>query len=164
MWWFYHFLLLWWFYHFLLLIPSVHYLGVHSAIHHDKIMQSATPDYALVEAEADRVAKQAAKALKESRSLCHSARSGISTWTGQNGAVAGSSRYSVFMMFSSTAFNFNILFVMRVIIFFRPRFGQKKNTKLAGPTATVTSATVNKVKVCCRFFKLFFQIFCLFCS
>lgn len=61
---------------------------MHSAIQHDKIMMSATPDYALVEAEADRVAKQAAKALKQSRSQCNSARSGIPTWTGQSGTIA----------------------------------------------------------------------------
>lgn len=52
---------------------------------HDKIMMSSDPDFALVEGEAERVAQEAARALKQSRSQCHSARSGIPTWTGQSG-------------------------------------------------------------------------------
>ena len=52
---------------------------------HDKIMMSSNPDFALVEAEADRVARDAAKALKDSRARCHNARMGVPTWTGQNG-------------------------------------------------------------------------------
>ena len=60
--------------------------AVHSAMQHDKIMMSSDPDYALVEGEADRVAKQAAKALKESRARCFGARTGVPTWTGNSGA------------------------------------------------------------------------------
>ena len=52
---------------------------------HDRIMQSSDPDYALVEGEAERVAKEAARALKESRSRCQSASTGVPTWTGQSG-------------------------------------------------------------------------------
>ena len=47
---------------------------------------SLDPDYALVEGEADRVAKQAAKALKTSRARCFGARTGVPTWTGISGA------------------------------------------------------------------------------
>lgn len=37
---------------------------------HDSIMESSNPDYVLVEAEANRVAKDALKALKSSRQQC----------------------------------------------------------------------------------------------
>lgn len=37
---------------------------------HDTIMESSNPDYVLVEAEANRVAKDAMKALKVSRQQC----------------------------------------------------------------------------------------------
>ncbi|ELU03433.1 hypothetical protein CAPTEDRAFT_20149 [Capitella teleta] len=62
--------------------------GMHSVLHHDRIMQSSKSDYALVEMEADRVAKEAAKALKASRSMClqsGGAARGVATWTGQVG-------------------------------------------------------------------------------
>ena len=39
-----------------------------------------------MEGEADRVAKQAAMALKESRARCFGARTGVPTWTGSSGA------------------------------------------------------------------------------
>ena len=54
---------------------------------HDKIMMASDPDYALVEGEAERVAQEAVHALKQSRIHCHSAQSGIPTWTGQKGAT-----------------------------------------------------------------------------
>nr|CAB3243327.1 DNA excision repair protein ERCC-6 [Phallusia mammillata] len=41
--------------------------GVHTAMEHSTIMNSSTPDYALVESEANRVAKEAIKNLKLSR-------------------------------------------------------------------------------------------------
>ncbi|XP_064406502.1 DNA excision repair protein ERCC-6-like isoform X2 [Halichondria panicea] len=63
--------------------------GVHSAMQHDVIMNSADPDYMLVEAEASKVAKSAVKAMKASRRQCHnSIRWGRPTWTGSSG-VAG---------------------------------------------------------------------------
>lgn len=37
---------------------------------HDTIMESSNPDYVLVEAEANRVAKDALRALKVSRQQC----------------------------------------------------------------------------------------------
>ncbi|XP_059215444.1 DNA excision repair protein ERCC-6 isoform X2 [Centropristis striata] len=44
--------------------------GIHSVMQHDTIMESSNPDYVLVEAEANRVAKDALKALKVSRQQC----------------------------------------------------------------------------------------------
>ncbi|XP_064478082.1 DNA excision repair protein ERCC-6-like [Ornithodoros turicata] len=60
--------------------------GVHSAMRHDTIMESADPDYILVEGEAERVAKEAIRKMKESRRRCLGATSGIPTWTGSHGA------------------------------------------------------------------------------
>ena len=54
---------------------------------HDKIMDSGRPDYAIVEAEADKVAREAAAALRRSRQHCAPALSGVPTWTGQHGAT-----------------------------------------------------------------------------
>ena len=56
---------------------------------HDSIMQSSDPDYALVEGEAERVAHQAALALRASRAACYSASSGRPTWTGASGVKYG---------------------------------------------------------------------------
>ncbi|XP_028819956.1 DNA excision repair protein ERCC-6 isoform X2 [Denticeps clupeoides] len=44
--------------------------GIHSVMKHDSIMEASNPDYVLVEAEAERVAKDALKALKVSRRQC----------------------------------------------------------------------------------------------
>lgn len=44
--------------------------GIHSVMKHDTIMESSNPDYVLVEAEANRVAKDAMRALKVSRQNC----------------------------------------------------------------------------------------------
>ncbi|XP_062375805.1 LOW QUALITY PROTEIN: DNA excision repair protein ERCC-6 [Sardina pilchardus] len=41
--------------------------GIHSVMKHDSIMEASNPDFVLVEAEADRVAKDALRALKVSR-------------------------------------------------------------------------------------------------
>ncbi|XP_004680719.1 PREDICTED: DNA excision repair protein ERCC-6 [Condylura cristata] len=60
-------------------------VGVHSVMKHDAIMDGATPDYALVEAEANRVAQDALKALRLSRQRCLGAGSGVPTWTGHRG-------------------------------------------------------------------------------
>ncbi|KAL5018836.1 hypothetical protein ScPMuIL_004558 [Solemya velum] len=59
--------------------------GIHSALQHDAIMNAGNPDYVLVEAEADRVAKQAVQALKKSRSQCNGPMSGVPNWTGHHG-------------------------------------------------------------------------------
>lgn len=44
--------------------------GIHSVMKHDTIMEASNPDYVLVEAEANRVAKDALRALKMSRQNC----------------------------------------------------------------------------------------------
>lgn len=55
---------------------------------HEKIMDSGRPDYAIVEAEAEKVAREAVAALRRSRQQCASAISGLPTWTGQHGGLA----------------------------------------------------------------------------
>lgn len=60
-------------------------VGVHSVMKHDTIMDGASPDYVLVEAEANRVAQDALKALRLSRQQCLGAVSGVPTWTGHRG-------------------------------------------------------------------------------
>lgn len=44
--------------------------GIHSVMQHDTIIESSNPDYVLVEAEANKVAKEALRALKVSRQRC----------------------------------------------------------------------------------------------
>uniref|UniRef100_A0A674CL10 DNA excision repair protein ERCC-6 n=1 Tax=Salmo trutta TaxID=8032 RepID=A0A674CL10_SALTR len=44
--------------------------GIHSVMQHDSIMEASNPDFVLVEAEANRVAKDALRALKVSRQHC----------------------------------------------------------------------------------------------
>ncbi|XP_037796748.1 protein IWS1 homolog A-like isoform X2 [Penaeus monodon] len=44
--------------------------GVHTALSHDAIMSNGDPDYLLVESEAERVAKEALKAVRASRARC----------------------------------------------------------------------------------------------
>lgn len=61
-------------------------IGVHSVMKHDAIMDGASPDFVLVEAEANRVAQDALKALRLSRQRCLGALSGIPTWTGHRGS------------------------------------------------------------------------------
>uniref|UniRef100_A0A5F9DH91 DNA excision repair protein ERCC-6 n=1 Tax=Oryctolagus cuniculus TaxID=9986 RepID=A0A5F9DH91_RABIT len=61
-------------------------VGVHSVMKHDAIMDGASPDYVLVEAEANRVAQDALRALRLSRQRCLGATSGVPTWTGHRGA------------------------------------------------------------------------------
>ena len=57
--------------------------GIHSALRHDKIEQSGNPDYVLVEKEAERVAKQAITALRQSRVQCRANGYSVPTWTGR---------------------------------------------------------------------------------
>lgn len=60
--------------------------GLHSAMLHENIMQSANPDYLLVECEAEKVARDAARALHQSRQRCLSGTPlGTPTWTGASG-------------------------------------------------------------------------------
>ena len=62
--------------------------GVHSAVKHDMIVEGGGADFALIEGEAERVAKDAVNKLRESRRLCFRAESGLPTWTGNNGVMA----------------------------------------------------------------------------
>ncbi|XP_062591329.1 DNA excision repair protein ERCC-6-like [Saccostrea cucullata] len=59
--------------------------GIDTAMKHDVIMDPSKHDYMIVENEAARVAKEAARALKRSRSGCNLAITGLPTWTGQSG-------------------------------------------------------------------------------
>ena len=62
--------------------------GVHSAVKHDMIVEGGGADFALIEGEAERVAKDAVNKLRESRRMCFRAESGLPTWTGNNGVLA----------------------------------------------------------------------------
>lgn len=52
---------------------------------HDAIMEASSADHVLVEAEAERVAQDALRALRISRQQCLGAASGVPTWTGMRG-------------------------------------------------------------------------------
>ncbi|CAN8003300.1 unnamed protein product [Ixodes hexagonus] len=100
--------------------------GVHSAMRHDIIMDSADPDYVLVEGEAERVAKEAIRKLRQSRRHCLGATSGVPTWTGANGSSGAPPGT-------------------------KPRFGQKKVTRAAPgstnpPEASKPSAAPSPIK------------------
>ncbi|XP_036403368.1 DNA excision repair protein ERCC-6 [Megalops cyprinoides] len=89
--------------------------GIHSVMKHDSIMEASNPDYVLVEAEANRVAKDALKALKISRQHCRLpfSRGSASTDSSRpQGAPAPA----------------------------RKRFGQRKNPLLAEPPAAAARA------------------------
>jgi len=67
-------------------VDQTYVVGLHSAMLHENIMQSAHPDYLLVECEAEKVAQDAARALHQSRQQCLSNTPlGTPTWTGTNG-------------------------------------------------------------------------------
>ncbi|XP_043912706.1 DNA excision repair protein ERCC-6 [Protopterus annectens] len=79
--------------------------GIHSVMKHDAIMESSNPDYVLVEAEANRVAQEALKALKISRQQCEGTSGSTPSWSGsRRGSTVPSG--------------------------VKHRFGQKKNTLL----------------------------------
>ena len=59
--------------------------GVHSALQHDSIMEDTRPEIILVEREADRIAKEAASALRQSRQQLRRNDIGTPTWTGRFG-------------------------------------------------------------------------------
>lgn len=95
-------------------------------------MDSADPDYMLVEGEAEKVAKDAVKALKYSRRECSSSRMGIPTWTGRNGALNSpkKSKYVCFFIFYFySSLKTNTLLIINYC-WSRLKFGNKKNTKL----------------------------------
>ncbi len=57
---------------------------IHGALQHDMIVDNAEPDYILLEAEAQKIADQAVRALKASRRFCKPAESGMPNLAGVN--------------------------------------------------------------------------------
>lgn len=55
---------------------------IHTVLRHDKIVDNRDPDFALVEIEAQKIAEEAIRALRESRKQCKPAESGIPNLTG----------------------------------------------------------------------------------
>ncbi|XP_054687255.1 DNA excision repair protein ERCC-6 isoform X1 [Grus americana] len=88
--------------------------GVHSVMKHDAIMEATSADHVLVEAEANRVAQDALRALKVSRQRCLGAASGVPTWTGMSGLSGAPSGI-------------------------KSRFGQKRNSMLLSSHSTCAS-------------------------
>lgn len=66
--------------------------NIFGALKHDKIETDSTADYKVVESEAEKVARDAIRALRQSRRLCLDSSSGIPNWTGRNGQVAAKAR------------------------------------------------------------------------
>ncbi|ORY79839.1 SNF2 family N-terminal domain-domain-containing protein [Protomyces lactucae-debilis] len=64
--------------------------GVQSALEHDQIMDAARPEQLLVEREANRIAKEAAETLKQSRREAQRQPIGTPTFTGRFGGGQGS--------------------------------------------------------------------------
>lgn len=62
--------------------------NIAGALKHDKIEDDSVADFKVVESEAEKVARDAIRALKESRRMCLSSASGIPNWTGRNGQIA----------------------------------------------------------------------------
>uniref|UniRef100_A0A3Q3QYY4 DNA excision repair protein ERCC-6 n=1 Tax=Monopterus albus TaxID=43700 RepID=A0A3Q3QYY4_MONAL len=96
--------------------------GIHSVMQHDSIMDSSSSDYVLVEAEANRVAKDALKALKVSRQKCR--------LSFNRPPPPPAKHISVFP-----------------VCFLRKRFGQKKNSLLVAPSvqdAAIVKKSVSK--------------------
>lgn len=60
---------------------------VHSMLQHDEIVDSSQQEESIVEKEANRLAKEAADALKKSRMLARKTAVGTPTWTGKFGAA-----------------------------------------------------------------------------
>ncbi|KAH0624389.1 hypothetical protein JD844_031796 [Phrynosoma platyrhinos] len=85
--------------------------GIHSVMKHDVIMESSSPDYVLVEAEASRVAQDALKALKISRQRYQGITSCVPTSTGASGLPGLTKR----------------------------KFGQKRNPNLVMPSTSSPS-------------------------
>lgn len=93
---------------------------IFTVLKHDTIMDSADPDYLLVEGEAERVAQEAVKNLKQSQHQCLGAEYGIPTWTGTRG-ISGAPKI-------------------------RQRFGQKKKFSNSDPHFDHISNEKSKVQ------------------
>lgn len=61
--------------------------GVHSTMDHDRIVGANDPENVIVDYEANRVARRAAEALKQSRAARATADVAVPTWTGRSGAA-----------------------------------------------------------------------------
>jgi DNA excision repair protein ERCC-6 len=66
---------------------------IHSAHNHDVIIENSDPDFALVEEEANKIATEAVRALKESRKYCQSAESGKPNLTSTKFGLKTSARF-----------------------------------------------------------------------
>lgn len=62
--------------------------NIAGALKHDRIETDSTADFKVVESEAEKVARDAIRALRESRRLCLDSSIGMPNWTGRNGHVA----------------------------------------------------------------------------
>ncbi|XP_039629746.1 DNA excision repair protein ERCC-6 [Polypterus senegalus] len=91
--------------------------GIHSVMKHDSIMEASNPDYVLVEAEANRVAKDALNALKISRQNCRRMAFRNRPFTGNHRSSPG------------------------VTTHLKKRFGQKKNPLFAVKPSETKPAT-----------------------
>ncbi|KAG7163278.1 DNA excision repair protein ERCC-6-like [Homarus americanus] len=71
--------------------------GVHTALSHDAIMSNSDPDYLLMEGEAERVAKEAVKAVRASRAQCFRPRlSDGSSGSNKRKTIFGSKKNKLF--------------------------------------------------------------------
>lgn len=66
--------------------------NIFGALKHDQIETDSTSDFKVIESEADKVARDAIRALRESRRMCLDSRYGVPNWTGRNGQVAAAPR------------------------------------------------------------------------
>lgn len=66
--------------------------NISGALKHDKIETDCTADFKVVESEAEKVARDAIRALRESRRLCLDSSMGVPNWTGRNGQIAAAPR------------------------------------------------------------------------
>lgn len=61
--------------------------GVHSVLQHDRIMGAAQPEAVIVDREASKIARDSARALKESRIIIGKQKVSTPTWTGKQGSA-----------------------------------------------------------------------------
>lgn len=66
--------------------------NISGALKHDKIETDSTADYKVIESEAEKVARDAIRALRQSRRMCLGSTSGVPNWTGRNGQIAARPR------------------------------------------------------------------------
>lgn len=66
--------------------------NIFGALKHDRIETDSTADYKVVESEAEKVARDAIRALRQSRRMCLGSTSGVPNWTGRNGQIAARPR------------------------------------------------------------------------